>query len=455
MPVPRPDQGQQSWTPSSWCGYPAKQQPDWPDEAALKDALLEVAALPPLVFAGEVRALRAKLADVAEGRAFLLHGGDCVETFEAFSADGIRDKLKVLLQMAIVLTYGGRVPVIKVGRIAGQFAKPRSSPVEIVDGVTLPAYRGPAANGPRFDPEARVPDPTRLVRVYHQSAATLNLLRAFTNGGFADLEKVHVWNREFVAGSPRGQDYERLAADIEGALAFMRACGMDMSAPEMHQVDLYTSHDALLLGYEEALTRVDSLTGKWYDVSTHFPWIGERTRDPDGAHVHFFSGVHNPIGCKLGPTTTTDEIDALVARLNPGNVPGRLTFMVRMGAHVIGDGLPPILRHARQRGYRIAWSCDPMHGNTFTAATGHKTRRMDDIMAEVRSFFEIHKAEGTYPGGVSVEFTGENVTECLGGARALVDADLHHRYETACDPRLNNEQSLELAFELAEMLRTA
>jgi 3-deoxy-7-phosphoheptulonate synthase len=442
-----------AWSPSSWRDYPAKQQPDWPDETALKAALLTVAAQPPLVFAGEVRALHAKLAAVCEGRAFLLQGGDCVETFEAFSADGIRDKLKVLLQMAIVLTYGAQVPVVKVGRIGGQFAKPRSSPTETIGGVELPSYRGPAVNDLRFEAEARVPDPARLVHAYHQSAATLNLLRAFTSGGFADLEKVHLWNREFVTDSPRGRDYERLAGEIDRALAFIRACGVDMSSPQIRQVDFYTSHDALILGYEEALTRVDSLTGDWYDVSTHFPWIGERTRDPDDAHVVFFSGVRNPIGCKLGPAVTTAEVDALVARLNPDNVPGRLTFIVRMGAGRIGDALPPILQHARKQGYRIVWSCDPMHGNTFTAQTGHKTRRFSDIMAEVRAFFEIHKAEGTYPGGVFVEFTGENVTECLGGAREIVDADLYSRYETACDPRLNNEQSLELAFELAEMIR--
>jgi 3-deoxy-7-phosphoheptulonate synthase len=356
--------------------------------------------------------------------------------------------------MAIVLTYGSRVPVLKVGRIAGQFAKPRSRETETVDGVTLEAYRGPAANDLPFTPEARRPDPERLMRAYDQSAATLNLVRAFTQGGFASLGQVHAWNQDFVRSCPAGRDYEDLARRIDDALGFARACGIDVESGPASSVDFYTSHDALFLGYESALTRQDSLTGIYYDLSTHFPWIGERTRDPDGAHVHYFSGVGNPVGCKLGPGTTTDELDALVARLNPDNTPGRLTFIVRMGSTAVDRHLPDLLRHARARGYRIVWSCDPMHGNTITTAAGHKTRRWEDVMSEVKSFFAIHQQEGTHAGGVHIELTGERVTECLGGASGLTESDLHHRYETACDPRLNNEQSLELAFCLAELLRS-
>jgi 3-deoxy-7-phosphoheptulonate synthase len=443
------------WTPSSWSGFPAGQQPDWPDPDALTLALREIEAQPPLVFAGEARALREQLGRVARGEAFLLQGGDCAETFDAFSADAIRDKLKVLLQMAIVLTYGAQLPVVKVGRIAGQFAKPRSNGTETREGVTLPSYRGDMVNGLAFDTDARTPDPQRLVRAYHQASATLNLLRAFTRGGFADLQKVHVWNQEFVAGSPLGQRYEAIADDIERALGFLRAIGLDLDNPAFHAVDFWTSHEALLLGYEQAMTRRDSLTGEWYDCSGHMLWVGERTRDPDGAHVHFLSGVGNPVGVKLGPTTTPEEIDALVARLDPGNEPGRLTLIARMGADRIADALPPLVRHVRDAGYQVVWSCDPCHGNTYVAETGHKTRHFKDVMAETRSFFEIHAAEGPRPGGVHIELTGEDVTECVGGARELVDADLNDRYETACDPRLNGEQALEVAFELAEMLRTA
>ncbi len=441
------------WTPDSWLRLEAAQQPTWPDDAALKSVLDDLAGEPPLVFAGEARNLQEDLAKVARGDAFLLQGGDCAETFAAFNANQIRDKLKVLLQMAVVLTYGAAKPVVKVGRIAGQFAKPRSSDTETREGTTLPSYRGDAVNGLDFTEEARIPDPARLQRMYNQSAATLNLLRAFTRGGFAHLEKVHVWNTEFVADSPLGQRYEQMAGEIERALKFLRACGVDLDDRTFEQVDFYTSHEALLLGYEQAMTRRDSLTGDWYDCSAHMLWIGERTRDPDGAHVHFLSGVNNPIGCKLGPTATTDEVDALVARLNPDNIPGRLTFVTRMGASAVGDGLPPLLRHVRERGYEVVWSCDPMHGNTFTAENGLKTRRVEDVMSEVRGFFDVHHAEGTVPGGVHFELTGEDVTECVGGGRALEDTDLEARYETACDPRLNVEQSLELAFDLAEMLR--
>ena len=440
------------WTPDSWQAYTALQQPTWPDDNELKVALDELKVQPPLVFAGEARNLRADLARVSRGEAFLLQGGDCAETFAAFNANQIRDKLKVLLQMAVVLTYGAQQPVVKVGRIAGQFAKPRSSDTESRDGVELPSFRGDAVNALEFDEASRIPDPQRLVRMYHQASATLNLVRAFTRGGFAHLERVHEWNREFVADSPLGQRYDQMATDIDRALKFLRACGVDLDDRAFEQVDFYTSHEALLLGYEQALTRQDSLTGDWYDCSAHMLWIGERTRDPDGAHVHFLSGVHNPIGCKLGPTATTDEVDALVARLNPDNVPGRLTFIARMGADKVSDGLPPLVRHVRDQGYEVVWSCDPMHGNTFSTDNGFKTRRVEDVMAEVRGFFGVHHAEGTVPGGVHFELTGDDVTECIGGDRALEALDLEARYETACDPRLNVEQSLELAFQLAEML---
>ena len=447
-----PDATITRWTPSSWRGFPAGQQPAWPDDAALADAQARLAALPPLVFAGEIRALRERLADVAAGEAFLLQGGDCAETFAAFSADGIRDKLKVLLQMAVVLTYGAQLPVVKVGRIAGQFAKPRSSDVEVVDGVSLPAYRGDMVNSLEHTLHARTPDPSRMVAVYHQAAATLNLLRAFTRGGFADLGRVHVWNQEFVAASPQGRRYAVMADEITRALRFLAACGIDVEHdPTFHTVDFWTSHEALLLGYEEALTREDSLTGESYDCSAHMLWVGERTRDPDGAHVHFLSGVGNPLGLKLGPTATPDEVAAVAARMNPQRIPGRLVLITRMGADRVADVLPPLVRGVRDLGLPVVWSCDPMHGNTFTAASGYKTRRFADVMAELRVFFGVHHAEGTVPGGVHIELTGEDVTECLGGAQEIVE--LHSRYETACDPRLNNQQALELAFDLASMLR--
>ncbi len=442
------------WSPASWRALPAGQQPAWPDASAVERAQAELRRQPPLVFAGEIRDLRARLAEVAAGEAFLLQGGDCAETFAAFGADTIRDKLKVLLQMAVVLTYGAQLPVVKVGRIAGQFAKPRSVPSETVDGVTLPVYRGDAVNSIDFTEAARTPDPQRLVRVYNQAAATLNLLRAFTRGGFADLTRVHQWNQEFVASSPQGQRYAAVADEIDRALRFLRACGVDVTGdPTFHTVDFWTSHEALLLGYEQALTREDSLTGEWYDCSAHLLWIGERTRDPDGAHVHFLSGVGNPIGVKLGPTTTVDEAAELAKRLNPDQVPGRLTFITRMGAEAAGDALPEIVRGVRDLGIPVVWSCDPMHGNTFISDNGYKTRRFSDVLAELRTFFAVHHAEGTVPGGVHIELTGEDVTECLGGAQEIADLDLAYRYETACDPRLNNQQALELAFGVAQMLR--
>jgi 3-deoxy-7-phosphoheptulonate synthase len=444
-----------TWSLDSWRDLPAGQQPEWPDLTVLDRVQADLRAQPPLVFAGEARALTERLAQVAGGDAFLLQGGDCAETFTAFSADGIRDKLKVLLQMAVVLTYGGQMPVVKVGRIAGQFAKPRSKAEETVDGSTLPVYRGDAVNGLAFDAGSRRPDPERLLRVYHQAAATLNLLRAFTRGGFADLEQVHTWNQDFVRTSRQGRRYAALADEITRALSFLKACGVSVGEhPAFHTVDFFTSHEALLLGYESPLTRQDSLTGDWFDCSAHMLWIGERTRDPDGAHVHFLSGVDNPVGVKLGPTATPDEAEALAARLNPDNVPGRLTFITRMGAEKAADRLPPLIRGVRELGLNVVWSCDPMHGNTFTSEGGYKTRRFTDVLSELRTYFDVHAAEGTFPGGVHIELTGENVTECLGGAQEIADIHLSQRYETACDPRLNNQQALELAFLVAEMLRS-
>jgi 3-deoxy-7-phosphoheptulonate synthase len=442
------------WSPASWRDRPAAQQPNWPDEGALDAVLKQMATMPPLVFAGEARELTAKLGQVARGEAFLLQAGDCAESFDAFGADAIRDKLKVILQMAVVLTYSSGVPTVKVGRIAGQFAKPRSSDTEQIGDLVLPSFRGHMVNDIAPTDSARLPDPQRLLQAYHQSSSTLNLLRAFTKGGYADLRRVHTWNQEFVASSREGQRYERLADEIDRALRFMRACGVDSDTnPALHEADLYTSHEALVLGYEEALTRQDSLTGDWYDCSAHMIWIGERTRQLDGAHVEFFSGVKNPIGSKVGPTATPDEVVALCERLNPDKVPGRLTLISRMGAGKIQDALPPLLAAVRDAGHPVVWACDPMHGNTITATGGQKTRRFDDILAEIAGFFAAHHAEGTWPGGVHVELTGDDVTECLGGAEAILDTDLGSRYETMCDPRLNGRQSLDLAFAVAELLQ--
>jgi 3-deoxy-7-phosphoheptulonate synthase len=446
----------EAWTPSSWQQLPALQQPDWPEAEGLNRALKTVATYPPLVFAGESRSLESSLAHVASGDAFLLQAGDCAESFEEFSADNIREKLRVVLQMAVVLTYSMGVPVVKVGRIAGQFAKPRSSPTERVGDVDLPSFRGDIVNGAAFDVTARTPDPDRLVQAYHQSASTMNLLRAFTKGGFADLSRVHAWTQEFVASSPEGRRYERLAGEIDRALRFMRACGVDTgSNPNLHEADFYTSHEALLLGYEEALTRQDSLTGLWYDCSAHMLWIGERTRDIDGAHVEFLRGVGNPIGCKIGPTVEPDALVALCERLNPERVPGRLTLISRIGNERVEERLRPLLRAVRDSGHPVVWACDPMHGNTFSTPNGRKTRHFDDIIGEIAGFVRAHRAEGTWPGGIHVELTGENVTECLGGADAVSDADLDHRYETMCDPRLNARQSLDLAFRVAELITGA
>lgn len=446
--------GETPWSPQGWRDLPAAQQPPWDDRAALERALAELALRPPLVFAGEARDLTRTLGEVCEGRGFLLHAGDCAESFDGVGADAIRDKLKVILQMAVVLTYGAGVQTVKLGRIAGQFAKPRSSATEVRDGVELPSFRGHMVNDIAFDADSRRPDPRRLVEAYHHSAATLNLLRAFTKGGFADLRRIHAWNLEFATASSEGARYEQVAAEIERALRFMAACGIDLGREGvLHEVDLYTSHEALVLGYEEALTRRDSLTGGWYDCSAHLLWIGERTRRIDGAHVEFLSGVGNPLGCKLGAGVTAAEVVELCERLNPSRIPGRLTLISRMGAGRIRDALPPLLRAVDAAGHPVVWACDPMHANTFTHASGYKTRRFDDVMAEVRAFFEVCREAGTWPGGLHIELTGDNVTECLGGSEEVTDAHLEDRYETMCDPRLNAVQSLDLAFAVAELLR--
>jgi 3-deoxy-7-phosphoheptulonate synthase len=443
-----------AWEPSSWRSRPAAQQPEWPDAAALDAALEELRHLPPLVFAGEARSLRGALATVAHGEGFLLHAGDCAESFADFSADTIRDKLKVILQMSVVLQYSTGVPTVKVGRIAGQFAKPRSAPTESRDGIELPSFRGDMVNDFAFEAGSRRADPARMLRGYHQAAATLNLLRAFTKGGFADLNRVHQWNLEFVASSGEGRRYDVLASELSRALRFMAACGIDLDAEmQLHQVDFYTSHEALLLGYEEALTRRDSLTGDWYDCSAHMLWIGERTRQIDGAHVEFLAGVHNPVGVKLGPDASPEHAVELCRRLDPDREPGRLTIISRMGASKVEEHLPPILRAVRQAGHPVVWACDPMHGNTFVHESGYKTRHFDDVMREVETFFTVCRREGVWPGGVHVELTGDDVTECLGGAEEIRGEDLEHRYETVCDPRLNARQSLDLAFRLAELVR--
>jgi 3-deoxy-7-phosphoheptulonate synthase len=435
----------------AWRGRPAAQQPDWPDPAAVAAVTREIARIPPLVFAGECDSLKDRLAAVARGEAFVLQGGDCAETFEGSTADAVRGKLRTLLQMAVVLTYAASVPVVKIGRLAGQFAKPRSSATERRDGTELPAYRGDAVNGLEFTAAARTPDPQRMLRACHYSAATLNLCRAFTQGGYADLRQVHTWNTDFVAASPAGRRYEVLAGEIDRALMFMHASGTDPA--EFRTVEFYSSHEALLLEYERAMTRIDSRTGLPYDTSAHFPWIGERTRALDGAHVEFFRHVRNPVGVKLGPSTTPQDALALVDRLNPDNEPGRLTFITRMGASAIGSALPPVVEKVTASGAQVAWVCDPMHGNTIEAPGGRKTRHVEDILAEVTRFFEIHRTLGTHPGGIHIEFTGDDVTECVGGSHGITEDDLTDRYETACDPRLNRSQSLDLAFRVAELYR--
>jgi 3-deoxy-7-phosphoheptulonate synthase len=443
-----------TWSPAAWHSLRAAQQPDWPEPGAVEAVRERLRALPPLVFAGEARHLQAALGEVAEGRAFLLQAGDCVESFRDVSAIAIREKLKVLLQMSAVLTFGASLPVVKVGRIAGQFAKPRSAPTELVGGVEVPSFRGHAVHSDEAVDGARRPDPERMLQAYYQSTSTLNLLRAFTKGGFADLTQVHTWNKEFVASSLAGRRYERLADEIGRSLAFMQACGIDLESERtLHEVDVWTSHEGLLLDFEEGLARRDSLTGDWYACSAHMLWIGERTRQLDGAHVSFFSGVHNPVGVKLGPGATADDVVGLCERLNPGGVPGRLTLITRMGADRVETLLPPLLRAVRDLEMPVVWVCDPMHANGIKTASGRKTRRFDDIMRELEGFVAAHREVGTVPGGVHLEFTGEDVTECLGGAEEVLEEQLDHRYETLCDPRLNARQSLDLAFRVAELLR--
>jgi 3-deoxy-7-phosphoheptulonate synthase len=444
------------WTPASWRAKPAKHVPtDYPDADALARVETELRRMPPLVFAGEARRLKGLLGDVAQGKAFLLQGGDCAESFKEFAADNIRDTFRLILQMAVVLTFAGGKPVVKVGRVAGQFAKPRSEPIETQGDVTLPSYRGDIINGMNFEPAEREPDPERLLKAYAQSSATLNLLRAFATGGYADLYNIHKWTLGFVADSPQGARYRELTEKISESLAFMAAIGVTPeSHPRLHQVEFFTSHEALLLNFEEAMTRVDSTSGDWYDTSAHMLWIGERTRQLDGAHIEYMKGIKNPIGMKCGPTMEPDELLRLIDVLNPANEPGRLTLIGRFGADKIADRLPRLMAATKKAGRSVVWATDPMHGNTLKASTGYKTRPFERILAEVKSFVEIADAEGVHPGGVHLEMTGQNVTECTGGARAVTEGELADRYHTHCDPRLNGEQALELAFLVAEKLRS-
>ncbi len=442
------------WTPSSWREKPIAQAPVYPDAEALQGVEKQLAGFPPLVFAGEARKLKRALGKVAAGEAFLLQGGDCAESFAEHSADQIRDFFRVFLQMSVVLTFAAASPVVKVGRIAGQFAKPRSAPTETIDGVELPSYRGDIVNDIGFTTEARAPDPIRQLSAYRQSAATLNLLRAFATGGYANLDNAHRWMLGFLKDSPASGRYQEVADRITEALGFMRAIGLDPEAhPELRVTDFYTSHEALLLGYEQAMTRVDSTTGDWYATSGHMIWIGDRTRQPDHAHVEYFRGIQNPIGLKCGPSMTPDGLVRLIDILNPANEPGRLTLICRFGAEKVAEHLPGLIRAVEKEGRKVVWSCDPMHGNTIKAASGYKTRPFDRILQEVRSFFAVHEAEGTYAGGIHLEMTGNNVTECTGGARAISDEDLHDRYHTYCDPRLNAEQAIEMAFLVADLVK--
>jgi 3-deoxy-7-phosphoheptulonate synthase len=446
----------QSWNPNSWRDLPILQQPQYPDQAILKSVESELKSAPPLVFAEETRSLFKQLEDVCEGRAFILQGGDCAESFSDFNAANIRDTFKTILQMAVVLTYGGKCPVVKIARMAGQYAKPRSADLETINGVSLPSYRGDIINSIEFTEEARTPDPQRLMKAYHQSAATLNLLRAFAQGGLADLHQVNRWNMGFVAANPLKEKYQQLADKIQDALEFMEVCGINSTiAPSLKETDLYTSHEALLLGYEEALTRRDHLSGDWYDCSAHFVWIGERTRQLDHAHIEFFKGIKNPIGVKVGPGMKPDDLIRLIDALNPDNIPGRLTLITRMGADILPEKLPALVRKVQQEGRKVIWSSDPMHGNTEKATSGYKTRSFDNIMREISQFFAVHKAEGSYAGGIHLEMTGQHVTECTGGAYGLSDDDLAQRYKTQCDPRLNADQVLELGFLVADLLKDA
>ncbi|PIE25102.1 MAG: 3-deoxy-7-phosphoheptulonate synthase class II [Neptuniibacter caesariensis] len=444
------------WTPSSWREKPILQQPVYPKQDELRNVETTLGKMPPLVFAGEINHLQKDLAQVAQGKAFLLQGGDCAESFSEFNADKIRDTFKVLMQMAVVMTFSASCPVVKIGRIAGQYAKPRSSDHETVGEVELPSYRGDIINNIRFTEEDRQPDPERMVTAYHQAASTLNLLRAFAQGGFADLHQVHAWNQNFVTNSPLSNKYQDLAGQIDQTLRFMEACGItSANTPQLRETKLYTSHEALLLSYEEALTRQDSLSGHWYDCSAHMLWIGDRTRQPDHAHVEFLRGVKNPIGIKVGPTTQVDDLEHLLAILNPKNEAGRITLIARMGADKITEHLPALVRAVKASGQQVIWSSDPMHGNTIKASSGYKTRSVTAILKEMKGFFEVHKAEGTHAGGVHFEMTGQNVTECIGGAYMISEQDLADRYHTHCDPRLNGEQALELAYLIADTLKGA
>ncbi|WP_207459937.1 3-deoxy-7-phosphoheptulonate synthase class II [Azospirillum sp. SYSU D00513] len=442
------------WAPDSWRSKPAKQLPSYPDAAKVKAVEQRLASFPPLVFAGEARRLKSKLADAAAGKAFLLQGGDCAESFAEFHPNNIRDTFRVLLQMAVVLTFGAGIPVIKVGRMAGQFAKPRSADMEMIDGVELPSYRGDIINGFDFTEGARVPDPERMMQAYTQAASTLNLLRAFAQGGYADLHKVHQWTLDFVERSPAGEHFQELADRLDETLAFMEACGITAeTTPQIRETDFFTSHEALLLPFEQALTRVDSTSGDWYDVSAHMLWVGDRTRQPDGAHIEFLRGVKNPIGLKCGPSLDPDELIRLIDLLNPANEAGRLTLIVRMGSDKVLDKLPALVRKVQREGRTVVWSCDPMHGNTIKASNGYKTRPVERVLSECKGFFAVHQAEGTHAGGIHFELTGQDVTECTGGAQAITDHALALRYHTACDPRLNASQSLELAFLLSDELK--
>jgi len=443
-----------AWSPDSWSDLPIKQVPEYPDQKALQEVEAKLATFPPLLFAGEARDLKKRLADVAEGRRFLLQGGDCAESFAEHGPDHIRDFLRVFLQMAVVLTYAGGSPVVKVGRLAGQFAKPRSKPTEKRDDIELPSYRGDIINGMEFTEEARIPDPTRMLQGYRQAAATANLVRAFALGGYADLERVHQWNMNFVQDSPQGHRYEELANNITESLAFMRAIGITAdNTPQLRQTHFFTSHEALLLGYEQALTRLDSTSGEWYATSGHMVWVGDRTRQSDHAHIEYVRGIKNPIGLKCGPSLEADELLELIDIIDPDNEPGRLTLISRFGAGNVEKYLPKLLRAVKREGRKVVWACDPMHGNTISAESGYKTRPFDRILSEVQDFFAVHRAEGTHPGGIHVEMTGDNVTECTGGAVAISDAELSNRYHTHCDPRLNADQSLELAFLVAELMQ--
>lgn len=444
------------WQPDSWKQKPIKQTPTYPNAAALEAAEAKLRGYPPLVFGGEARQLKKRLAQVSEGKAFLLQGGDCAESFDEFSAVKIRDTFRVLLQMAVILTFGAQLPVVKVGRVAGQFAKPRSSDMETLDGVTLPSYRGDLINALPFTEADRLPDPERMVQGYHQSSATLNLLRAFAQGGYADLHEIHRWTLEFIEGDPLSQRFSALAARMDECLGFMAACGLTSeTTPQIRETEFYTSHEALLLPYEQSLTRIDSTTGDWYDCSAHMLWIGYRTAQLDGAHVEFLRGIGNPLGLKVGPGTDPETLLRILEALNPTNEAGRMTLISRMGAEGVEKHLPPLLQTIKKAGANVVWACDPMHGNTHTASSGYKTRAFNAILSEVKQFFEAHQAEGTHAGGVHFELTGQNVTECVGGLQEITDENLAHRYQTACDPRLNASQSLELAFLVAEALKTS